>query len=134
MKDILWLQTTDTWAMEVFDFFFFPLLIGLIGIEAKIKFVIGLFGFFPAVYGWRLGWWKENSMARVFAFKKDRENGWICRKRRRIGMEETVCLQFWWSGYGEGTAEAVSSLSYDYKLCSLFLRTASLCFHCILAG
>ena len=68
-------------------------------ISNRLMFLVG---FFSVVYGWRLGWWKENSMVRFFYLKKDRENGWICWRKREIGTEETVCLQFWWTEYGEG--------------------------------
>ena len=107
--------------MEVFDFFFpFNQVDWDWGfISNRLMFLVG---FFSMVYGWRLAWWKENSMVRVFAFKKNRENGWIFRRRRRIGKEETVCLQFWWSEFGEGTDGGRNSVAYDYKLCSLFLR------------
>ena len=60
-----------------------------------------LIGVFPGGIWVGLGWWKENSMVRVFDFKKDRENSWICQRKRRIGTEETVCLQFWWSENGK---------------------------------
>ena len=85
-------------------------------------------GFFLVVYGWRLGWWKENSMPRVFAFMKDRENGWICQRKRTIGMKETVCLQFWWSEYGEGTGRGrIASLFFCF-FHRVFIAYLSSCF------
>ena len=107
LKDILWLQTMDTWESEVFYFFFFP----FNRVDWDWGFTSNHLIFSPQYMG---GGW---AMAKVFAFKEDREKNWIFQGRRRIGTKETVCLQFWWLEYGEGTDECRKL--YDLRLQTL---------------
>ena len=126
LKDILWLQTMDTWESEVFDFFFFFfLLIGLIGIEALLPTT----WFFPRSTWVEVGQWLRflllrKTEKRIEFFKGEGE-----LERKRL----CVCSSGGWSMAREQT-NAGNSMTYDYKLCSLFLCIVSLCFHCILAG
>ena len=130
MKDVLWLQTMDTWAMEVFDFFFF-LLIGLIGIEALLPTAWCFQWGFSLQYmggGWANG--KRTQWLGFLILRKIERTVEFVEGKRELEWKRLCVCSSGGRSMARGLAEARLPLSFSvsFTVSSLFIASLSSCF------
>ena len=120
----------DTWAMEVFDFFF-SLLIGLIGIDALLPTAWCFQWAFSRRYmsgGWADG--KRTQWLGFFIWRKTERTAEFVEGKGKLEQKRLCVCSSGGRSMARGLAEARSPLSFSvsFNVSSLFIASLSSCF------